>query len=163
MFVSIIAAVSSNNIIGTNNSLPWRLPTDMKFFKQTTQGHAVLMGRKTYQSIGRPLPNRNNYVVSRNQELKIAGCCVVNSVKQAIEYCEGSEEIEMFILGGGQIYEQAIRIADRLYITEVDCLIDGDTSFPQIARDQWERTQESEWQQEEKDQYPVRFVRYSRK
>ena len=133
MKISLIAAVGSNNVIGTEGDLPWNLPDDMKFFSRTTKGHHVLMGRKNYESIPqkyRPLPGRPNLVVTRQEDYKAEGAHVFQSIKAAVAFAEAAGEEELFIIGGGEIYQQTIEQADKLYITHVDASPSGDAKFP---------------------------------
>lgn len=126
--INIIVATSKNNQIGSNNQLPWHIPEDLKYFKEKTNGHMVVMGRKTYESIGRPLPNRKNIVLTRDLDFKPDGVTVIHSFEQALIMC--TKEENSFIIGGGEIYELFLPFANRLYITMVDQVIDGDTAFP---------------------------------
>ncbi|OFZ18063.1 MAG: hypothetical protein A2X94_02505 [Bdellovibrionales bacterium GWB1_55_8] len=129
--ISLIAALSKNRAIGKGNQLPWHLPEDLKYFRATTSGHPVIMGRKTFQSIGRPLPKRFNVVVSRDARLEIPGVAIASSLAQAIALCEGQPGAEeIFIIGGAEIYREALPHADRLYLTEIDLHVDGDAFFP---------------------------------
>lgn len=132
--INIIVAVAQNGVIGCHNRLIWHISEDLKRFKALTTGHPVVMGRKTYESIGRALPNRRNIVISRNTELKIEGVEVVDSLEKAIAMC-GAEDL--FVIGGGEIYRAALPIADRLYLTQVAQSPDGDTFFPEINSGQW--------------------------
>ncbi len=139
MNISLIIAIAQNNVIGKDNSLIWRLSEDLKNFKKLTSGHSIIMGRKTYDSIGRPLPKRNNIVITRNETLKIEGCEVVNSLEQAFELAsrlEGSEEI--FVIGGANIYQQAMRYVDKVYLTKVYAEPKGDAFFDLAQFDEWE-------------------------
>jgi len=140
MIISLIAALSENRVIGKNNDLPWSLPDDMKYFMQTTSGHHVIMGRKNYDSIPekfRPLPNRTNLVVTRQLEFKATGCIVVHSVADAVSIAEKANEKELFVIGGSEIYQQALNLADRLYLTEIKSIIDGNIFFPEINKSEW--------------------------
>jgi dihydrofolate reductase len=128
--ISLIAAVSENGVIGVDNKLPWYIPDDLKRFKELTSGNVVIMGRKTYESIGKPLPNRINIVVSRNKELNIPGCLVVNSMTQAIQ--KAGTDKDIFVIGGGEVYRKSIKFADRIYLTKVHQEVEGDTTFPEI-------------------------------
>lgn len=152
MTISIIVAKAQNNAIGKDNSLLWHIPEDLKRFKSLTMSHPIVMGRKTFESIGRPLPGRRNIVISRN--FIYEGTETVPSLDDALMICR--DEDEVFITGGGQIYSQSISIADRLYITEVYTEPDADTYFPEIDPGQWE-----EVFREEHDGYA--FVNYQRK
>ena len=123
--------------IGINNSLPWNIPEDLKNFKRLTNGCPVIMGRKTHQSIGRPLPGRFNIVLSRDQSLQLPGCRVAASLEQAVAAAEEQKPREVFIIGGAQIYQQAMNIAHRLYLTEIDQDVDGDAFFPNFPKTRW--------------------------
>jgi len=139
MKISIIAAMADNRVIGINNQLPWNLPADMKWFRQQTMGKPVLMGRKTYDSIGRPLPKRRNIVISRDESLKIEGCEVVNSADAAFQLC--TDEKEVMIIGGASFYEQTLPQADRLYLSLIHSEIKGDAWFPMIDFNQWQEVE----------------------
>lgn len=131
--ISLIAAIAKNNALGKDNKLIVRISADMKRFKALTSGHAIIMGRKTFESIGRPLPNRTNIVVTRDKGFKADGCEVVHSVEEAVEVAKKVEDIEIFIIGGGQIYKQSITFADKLYLTIVEGEPEADTYFPDYA------------------------------
>ena len=133
-----MAAKASNNGIGKNNDLVWHLPADLKHFKKTTSGHYVIMGRKTFESLGRPLPGRLNIVITRNRNFFLEGAVVVGSLQEALDFASGQSQELVFILGGGEIYEQSMTLADILYITEVHHDFEGDTYFPEIDPDTWE-------------------------
>ncbi|MDA8127609.1 MAG: dihydrofolate reductase [Betaproteobacteria bacterium] len=126
--ISVIAALAKNRVIGIENRLPWRLPEDLARFKALTLGHPILMGRKTFESLGRPLPGRTNIVITRNANYRPEGCLVAGSIPAAIALCEDADEV--FFIGGADLYAQAMPIADRLYLTEVDVEADGDARFP---------------------------------
>lgn len=135
--LSLIAAVAANGVIGSDNALPWRLPEDLKRFKALTTGHPVIMGRKTFESIGRPLPGRRNIVISRNEGYKADGCEVATSLSAALNSCRaGSNEI--FVIGGAQIYAEALPQAQRLYLTEIRRDFAGDARFPTFDRHHWQ-------------------------
>lgn len=140
--ISIIVAVAKNGVIGCHNRLIWHMSEDLKRFKALTIGHPIIMGRKTFESIGRPLPGRTNIVVSRNTELKIDGVSVVGSIQEAIDMLP--QEDEIFIIGGGQIYEQALPLTSKIYLTLVDQTPDGDTFFPEITQDEWREVKRTE-------------------
>lgn len=133
MIISAIVAVSENNVIGKDNNLPWRLSNDLKYFKKTTQGHTIVLGRKNYDSIGRPLPNRTNIVITRQSDLEIEGCIVMPSLESAIEYAKANGEDELFIIGGAQIYTLAMPLIDKLYLTKVHADVEGDVMFPEMG------------------------------
>ncbi|MFW5888360.1 MAG: dihydrofolate reductase [Patescibacteria group bacterium] len=131
--ISIIAIIGKNRELGKDNKLLWDMPEDMKRFKELTQGHAVIMGRKTYESIGKKLEGRNNIVITENKNYEAKGCTVVCSIKKAIEYAQEMDREEVFIIGGAQIYEQALPYADKLYLTVVDKEAEADTYFPEYS------------------------------
>jgi dihydrofolate reductase len=136
--LSVIAAVARNGTIGRDNALPWHLPEDLKRFKALTMGHHIIMGRKTYESLGRLLPGRTTVIVSRNQAYAVQGAKVVNSLDQAIQACAGDKEI--FVIGGAELYREALLVAGRLYLTEIDEDFDGDAHFPKIDHTVWRET-----------------------
>ncbi len=158
--LSIIVAVAQNGTIGDKNTLLWHIKEDMQFFRRTTQGHPVIMGRKTYESLGRPLPNRTNVVISR-QALQIEGCTVVHSLEEAIALFSPNEEL--FIIGGGQIYAEALPLADRLYLTVVEQDYAGDTVFPTWNREEWTLVACERLERGENYPHPFRFERYERR
>ena len=158
--ISIIAAVAQNGVIGDKNALLWHISEDMRFFKRTTSGHPVIMGRKTYESLGRPLPNRTNVVISRTPR-EIEGCTVVNSLEEAIALFPKEEEV--FIIGGAQIYALALDIADKFYLTRVGHSYEGDTSFPEWDASQWQLLNKESFERGEKYPYPFTFEEYIRK
>ncbi len=151
--MNIIVAVAENNVIGCHNKLIWHISEDLKRFKRLTTGHPIIMGRKTYDSIGRALPNRLNVVISRNADLKIEGCEVVGSLDEALKLTEGQDP---FVIGGGEIYRQALPLATKLYLTKVYQSPDGDTLFPEIKEGEW-----NEIAAEHYDGYS--FIDYERK
>ena len=157
--VSIIVAVAKNGVIGDKNSLLWHISEDLRFFKQTTSGHPVIMGRKTYESLGRPLPNRTNVVISRTTTA-IEGCTVAHSLEEAVAMFPHDEEI--FIIGGAQIYALALDIADRIYITRVEHEYEGDTSFPTWDESQWHLVQSERHECGEKFPHPFTFELYEK-
>lgn len=130
---SLIAAISKNGVIGKNNQLLWRVPDDMRRFKELTTGHPIIMGRKTYESIGKPLPNRANIIITRDKNYPAPGCIVTNSLDEAIEKATEFEGSEIFIIGGGEIYKEAIKLADKLYLTLIHEEKEGDTYFPDYS------------------------------
>lgn len=127
--------MSSNRVIGVNNTLPWHISEDLKHFKSLTIGHTIIMGRKTYESIGRPLPNRRNIVISRNTEASYEGAEVVHSIEDAFSICKNDNEV--FVIGGSNIYEQALSLVDYIYITEIKKSFSGDAFFPEINKQMW--------------------------
>ena len=142
MKISLIVAMAKNRVIGRNNKLPWHLSEDLKYFKRVTMGKPVIMGRKTFESIGRPLPGRANIVITRNKQYSAEGIKVVHTLEEAKALCESIEVVdgteEAMIIGGAEIYKQAIETADRLYLTEVHADVEGDAYFVEFDRQQWQ-------------------------
>ena len=137
--LTMVAAVSRNGVIGRDGGLPWHIPGDLAFFKRTTMGHAILMGRRTYDSVGKPLPGRRNIVVTRQSSLVIPGCEVVHSLAEAIEVARAGGDTDPHVVGGSSLYTEAMPLATRLILTEVDQDIsDGDTFFPDFDRAEWD-------------------------
>jgi dihydrofolate reductase len=165
MIVSMIAAVARNLTIGKDNDLPWKLPDDMKFFMNTTKGHFVIMGRKNYDSLHekfRPLPNRTNVVVTRQRNFNAPGCMVTHNVNDAIELAKKGNETEAFIIGGAEIYKLAMPDADRLYLTEIEADVEGDTFFPAFSKLEWKETSRAHHPADEKHKFAFDFVVYDR-
>lgn len=158
--IKLIAAVSKNLQIGKNNELPWHISEDLKYFRKTTSGQAVLMGRKTFESIGRPLPNRRNIVLTRNTNFSADGVEVVHTIEEAIALCKSLDQV--FIIGGGQIYAAFLPYADELYLTLVDKEIDGDTDFP-IFESQFECIKSTPGETTTEDGYHFAFTVWKRK
>ncbi|HAS41962.1 MAG TPA: diacylglycerol kinase [Microscillaceae bacterium] len=158
MKISIVVAVAENGVIGKNNQLPWRLSSDLKHFKKLTTGHAVLMGRKTYESIGRPLPKRTNLIVTRNQAYQAAGCEVFTSIDQALEFAQKSNETEVFIIGGAQIYQQILPKVDTVYLTKVKAEVVGDAYFDLRLLDQFKTVNTESVAAGEKDEFAFEIV-----
>lgn len=149
MTISLIAAMSQNRVIGRDNDLPWKLPDDMKFFQRTTKGHVVIMGRKNYDSLPpnyKPLPNRTNIILTRQAGFIAEDCIVCDNLEDALKYSRNEGEQEVFVIGGGQVYEQALDQSDRIYLTEIDAEIEGDTFFPEL-NDSWKEVKERTIQQ----------------
>jgi dihydrofolate reductase len=132
--ISIIGAMSQNRVIGDRGALPWSLPTDMKWFRNTTRGHPVIMGRKTFETLTSPLPNRANIIVTRDTLYSANGCTVFDTIQKAIDFAKTQDENEIFIIGGGEIYSQSLEIADRLYITVIEKDFEGDAFFPKYEK-----------------------------
>lgn len=160
MSVAIIVAMAQNRTIGVNNTLPWRCPEDLKHFKTLTMGHHMIMGRKTFDSIGKPLPGRTTVVVTRHKDLKIDGCIVTHSLQEAIAACAGDTEV--FIVGGADIYTQSLQLADTLYITEIQQDVDGDAHFPIFDKSAWHETAREVRSQETPQPLDYHFVTYKR-
>jgi len=165
MKISMIAAMAHQRVIGKNNKIPWHLPADLAFFKKITIGNPILMGRKTYDSIGRALPERLNIVISRNPNLKIAGCEVVHSLAQAVKLAneKSLNSKELFITGGSNLYTSFLPQANRLYLTLIDAQLEGDTFFPDYSQYQWQEVKRIDHQPDEKNNYPYSFVILDRK
>lgn len=164
---AIIVAMSRNRVIGRNNKLPWYLPEDLRYFKQVTLGKPVIMGRATFESIGRPLPGRLNIVVSRQPDLALpVGVRLAASLAQAYSIAAAQAEIdgvdEIMLIGGGQLYAAALADADRLYITQVHADIEGDAWFPALPLDQWQEVARRDFAADEKNPYPYSLVVYDR-
>jgi dihydrofolate reductase len=159
MIVSIVVAIAQNNAIGKNNKLLWHLPKDLKHFKEITTGHTIIMGRKTFDSVGKPLPNRRNIVITR-QSITIEGCEVVNSLEAALALCAG--EAEVFIGGGAEIYRQAMQLTDRIYLTIVHKEFEGDTYFPEIKANEWKEVSREDHEPDEKNLLPYSFITFER-
>ena len=154
MDISIIVAVAENGVIGKDNQLLWRLSEDLKLFKKRTSHHAVIMGRKTYDSIGKPLPNRLNIVISRSKDLKIEGCTVANSLQDAIEIAKNeSDKDEVFIIGGEKIYNLAESLATKLYLTKVHATLEGDAFFNLKPYEDWTLVSSLSYHKDEKNEY----------
>ena len=162
MKISSIVAVASNGVIGKDNDLPWHLPEDMKFFKKTTSGHHIILGRKNYQSIGFPLPKRTNIILSRNPFFIVSNCLVAQSIEEALEIALDNGEEEVFIIGGAKIYEQTMDIIDTLYYTEVHAEPEGDVFFPEIDWSLWKLVHEERHEADEKNMYPFTFKTFNR-
>ncbi len=161
MRLSIIAAMSVNRVIGSNNDLPWRLPADLKRFKSLTMGHHLIMGRKTFESIGQPLPGRTTVVITHQAGYAPAGVLVAHSIEQALEIAAGDDEV--FVAGGGQIYQQLLPRADRLYLTSIHEEFEGDTNFPEFEESDWKLISEEDCEADEKNPYPYSLLVYERK
>ncbi len=167
MKVSIIVAVSENRVIGKDNDLIWSLPKDMKFFKDTTLGHHVIMGRRNFESIPHkysPLPKRTNIIITRKDHYKADGCLVVNSIERALQIAKENEDEEPFIIGGGQIYKIALekKLVDKIYLTKVNHSFNGDTFFPKLTSE-WEERSRIDFFADEKHAYDYSFLTFEKK
>lgn len=166
MEIAMIAAVAENGVIGNNNKLVWNLPDDMKYFMDSTKGHYIIMGRKNYESLPpkfKPLPNRTNIVITRQHDLKLENTHVVNSLDEAISFCEKENQEKIFVIGGGQIYNQSFSISNTLYITEIYHKFEGDTFFPSFDKNEWEEVSREHHTMDERHLYAFDFVIYKRK
>jgi dihydrofolate reductase len=158
--LSLIAAMDRNRLIGCENRLPWHLPADLQHFKRITMGKPILMGRKTWESLGRPLPGRLNIAISRNTDYEAEGAVVVSSLDEAVEAAGEAEEI--MIIGGANLYQQALSRVNRLYLTRVDAAFEGDAWFPKINEDEWELSVVESHEPDDANAYPYRFETYDR-
>lgn len=158
--LSMIVAHADNRIIGKDNDMPWHLPADLAYFKKTTLGKPVVMGRKTYESIGRPLPGRLNIVISRDENYQAEGVTSATSVEQALALAGEVEEV--MVIGGGAIYEHCLTCADRLYITHIDADIVGDTQFPKYDLSEWKKVASEKLSADNKNSYDLDFCVYER-
>ena len=149
--------MSKNRVIGNNNELIWKLSSDLKRFKELTTGYAVVMGRKTYESIGKPLPNRRNIIITRNLEYEVNGCEIVSSLEEALLLTNN----DCFIIGGGEIYKQSLEIADKIYLTLVHKDFEGDTTFPELGKE-WATIDTKDFDADEKNEYNYSFIEYDR-
>ena len=153
---SLVVAVARNGVIGRDNRLPWKLPKDLAYFKRVTMGHPIVMGRRTWQSIGRPLPGRDNIVVSRNPAFEAPGATVVTSLDAAWRAAGNAEEV--CVIGGTSLFAESLPIADRIHLTEVDAVVEGDTFFPEFDRGQWVEREVERHAADERHAYPFRIV-----
>lgn len=158
---SVIAAMAQNRVIGIKNTLPWRLPADLAHFKSLTMGHHILMGRKTFESLGKPLPGRASIVITRDPDFLAPGCVVVHSLDAAMRACEGDEEA--FFIGGADLYRQALAYVDRIYLTEVKSCAEGDAWFPEFNTDLWREASRESHLADEKNRFDYDFVVFERK
>ncbi|MCX7922505.1 MAG: dihydrofolate reductase [Clostridia bacterium] len=158
--ISLIVAMDKNRAIGKDNKLPWNLPADLAYFKKVTMGHTVIMGRKTFESIGKPLPGRQNVVVTRNKNYVAEGCSTIHSIEEALKYRENEEA---FVIGGADIFKEFLPCTDRLFITLIDDEFEGDTYFPQIEYSKWLLISKTTGEKNEKNPYTYHFLVYEKK
>lgn len=163
MKISMIAAMAHDRVIGKDNQMPWHLPADLAHFKRVTLGKPVLMGRKTFQSIGRPLPGRRNLVISRNPDYQAEGIEVVGSVEAALALLASSSVEELMVIGGGHLYAEMLPSADCLYLTRIDLAVEGDTRFPAFDDGQWQRVDCESHPADEKNPHPYSFETWQRR
>ena len=161
MLISLIVAMAEQRVIGRGNAMPWHLPADLRHFKTVTMGKPVVMGRRTFESIGRPLPGRRNLVISRNPEWQAAGVDVAPSLEAALAMVADCDEV--MIIGGGQLYQEALPRADRLYLTHIDLAVEGDTRFPAFDDGQWQRIDCESHPADEKNPHPYSFETWQRR
>jgi len=162
MIISLIVAMDEERGIGIDGKMPWHLPADLRHFKSLTMGHHIIMGRKTYESIGRPLPGRTIVVITRNPAYQAEGCLIAHSLEAAIEKARESGEDEVFIIGGGQIFAEALELADRIYLTLVHATTNADVFFPAMEPDHWVEIEAEEHQNDNKNQYSYTFITMTR-
>lgn len=161
--ISLLVAMDRNRVIGYQNDLPWHLPNDLKFFKQKTTGHTIVMGRKTFESIGKPLPNRNNIVISKQQSSRFPeGIEVIHDIHTVVDWNHQYPAEELFVIGGEEIFKQVLPHADRMYITLVDDVFQGDTYFPDFSEAEWQLTAEEKGEKDSKNRYDHYFLQYDR-
>ncbi|ESU30233.1 hypothetical protein G3A_23025 [Bacillus sp. 17376] len=161
--ISLIWAMDENRVIGYHNQLPWRLPEDLKFFKRVTMGHPIAMGRKTYESIGKPLPGRENIVITRDENYGPEGCTVIHSIEEMLAYAIENKSEEIFVIGGAEIFKEVLHHADKLYLTMIHHQFEGDTFFPVFDIDKWELESREIGLTDEKNPYDYEFLIYKRK
>lgn len=160
MKISFICAASQNGIIGRDNRLPWHLPADLAHFKRLTTGHPILMGRKTYESIGKPLPNRTNIVITRQTDFQANGCLVAHSLQAAFDLCSTDDEI--FIIGGAEIYRQTLPVANKIYLTRIRRDFEGDTFLFELDPSVWRETFREDFAPDKKNKYSYSFITYEK-
>ncbi|MCP4284437.1 MAG: dihydrofolate reductase [Gammaproteobacteria bacterium] len=158
--LSIVVAMDDNRLIGKNNELPWHMPADLAFFKRTTMGKPIVMGRKTFESIGRPLPGRRNVVVTRDREYRAPGCEVANGIDDAMALCADSEEV--MLIGGAELYRQTLHRATRLYVTLIHQSFDGNAWFPRLDSTLWRPESRENFDADYSNPYPYSFIKYVR-
>jgi dihydrofolate reductase len=156
--ITLIAAVAENNALGKDNQLIWHLPNDFKRFKEITSGHYIVMGRKTFESFPKPLPNRTHVIITRQKDYKAEGCIIVDSIEKAIEKCPKNEEL--FIIGGAQIYQQSMDFADKIELTRVHASFEADAYFPEINLNQWKLIFEEKHFKDEKHNFDFTFLTF---
>ncbi len=161
MIISVIAAIGENRELGFGNKLLWHLPDDLKRFKEITRGHSVITGRRTYESIGRLLPDRKNIIITRNKNFKVEDAVIVSDFEEALEKCKGEDEV--FVIGGGEVYKEALPHSDKLYLTEVESEFEADTHFPAFDKSEWKKMSEEFHPKDEKHLYDFTFKIYEKK
>lgn len=162
MIISAIVAAAKNHVIGYQNEIPWYLPADFRYFKKVTMGHHIIMGRKCFESIGRPLPKRTNIIVTRDPFYLAYDCLIVHSIQEALQLARDHDESEAFVIGGGEIYAQSMELLDRIYYTEVDLEPEGDVFFPEIDPHVWREVSREFHEKDDKNEFNYSFVVYER-
>ena len=160
MKISIVVAMAANRVIGRDNGLPWHLPADLKHFKETTMGKPILMGRRTWESIGRPLPGRTSIVITRDQDYAAPGCVVVNSIEAALQAAGQQEEV--MVIGGAEFYRQVLPRTGTIYLTQIHADIEGDTFFPELDEAEWRETARVDCEADERNPYEYSFITLER-
>lgn len=160
--ISIIVAAGENNVIGRDNKLPWRMPADTKYFKSTTKGNVVVMGRKTFESLGKPLPDRVNIVISRRKDFNAEGIIVAESLTEALKKAGEHAGKDIFIIGGGEIYRQSLVLTDRVHLTRIHATFEGDTFFPELTADKWRILSREDHQPDDRNPHAYSFIIYER-
>jgi dihydrofolate reductase len=161
MKISLIVAMASNRVIGLNNKMPWHLSADLKKFKKITLGSPILMGRKTFESIGRPLPGRTNIIISRNPAYSQPGCLVFNDIDRALSSCAGASEV--FVIGGSDFYKSMLEVANTLYLTQINMDFQGDTFFPELAENQWIEVEREDVQDDPDAAFSYSFLKLEKR
>jgi len=162
MIVSLVVAASTNGVIGKAGGLPWHLPADLRRFKRLTIGHHVVMGRKTFEEIGRPLPERTNIVISRRPDFRPEGCLRTGSIEAALEVARAAGETEVFVIGGGEVYRSALPLATRVYLTRVEAIVEGDTTFPTLDPATWRESRSERHPADDRNPHPMTFLVFER-
>ena len=162
MELAIVVAVAENNVIGKNNQLVWHMPQDLKHFKSITMGFPIIMGRKTYESIGKPLPGRTSIVITRQPDYYANGCIVVRSIQDAIRQAKMQNKEKAFVIGGAEIYRQATDVCDTMFLTRIRHSFEGDTFFPEIDPNKWIETEKESYPADDKNLYPFDFITLKR-
>jgi dihydrofolate reductase len=158
---ALVVAVARNGVIGRDNALPWRLPADLAHFKKVTMGHPIVMGRRTYESIGKPLPGRKNIVITHNREYQAPGCIVVGSLDEAWDAAAGADEV--CVIGGTTLFAETLPVADVIHLTEVEADVAGDTYFPRLDRGEWHEREVSRHDSDARHAYPIRILELTRR
>jgi dihydrofolate reductase len=161
--LKILVAFDENRVIGKNNALIWHLPADLKRFKELTTGHVIIMGRKTFESIGKPLPNRTTIVISRQYDLQIDGVILAHSVEEAILKAKSLTRDDIFIVGGAEIYTLSLPLVDQVLVTQLHDIFEGDAFFPEISSEMWDLTEQERGITDDKNRYQFSYITYSRK
>ncbi len=162
MIVSAIVAATENGVIGKGNEIPWYLSGDFKYFKRTTMGHHIIMGRHTYISIGRPLPKRTNIIITRNPYYVVSNCLIAHSIQEALELAHDNGEEEAFFIGGGSVYEKSMPYLDKIYLTVVHTELEGDTFFPKLSEEEWNEVSAERHTADEKNDFDYTFKVFER-